>query len=79
MFSLCQTLSQPQAAWGDIRKRTYRADKIWEKNLWKMEMAPSHGEEDEKGRHQAKEPLGLPEGKAQNGVREELRLQGGVQ
>lgn len=43
-----------------------------------METAPSHGEEDEKGHHQAKEPHGLREGKVQNGAGEELLLQRGI-
>ena len=41
-------------------------------------MAPSHGNEDTKGRHQAEEPRGFWEGKAQNGGGEELLLQRGL-
>lgn len=37
-------------------------------------MAPSHGEQDEKGHHRAEDLHGLQEGKAQNGT-EELLLQ----
>jgi hypothetical protein len=44
---------------GGIGKGTYRADKTWEKELWAVETFPSHGEEDEKGHHQAKEPHGF--------------------
>ena len=62
----------PQAAWGGTGKETYGADETREKELWEVEMAPSHGEEDEKGHHQAKEPHGLREGKAQ---KEHLKME----
>lgn len=48
---------------------------MWKKEPWKMETAPSHGKEDEKGHPQAKDPHSLQEGKARNGFREELWLQ----
>jgi len=40
-----------------------------------VDTAPSHGEEEEKGCQQAKEPHGLREGKAQDGLGEEQLLQ----
>lgn len=37
-----------------------------------------HGEQDEKRHHQTKETHSLRQGKSQDGIREELLLQGGV-
>lgn len=39
---------------------------------------PLHGEQDEERHHQTKETHGLRQSKSQDGVREELLLQGGV-
>ena len=65
----------PQTAWGGTGKGTPRAKETREKELWEVERAPSHSEEEEKGCQQAKEPHGLREGKAQDGIGEEQLLQ----
>ena len=51
---------------GEVQEKETR-----EKELWEVEMAPSHGEEDDRGPHQAKRAP-WPQGKAQNGVEELL-------
>ena len=45
---------------------------MWKKEPWKMETAPSQGKVGEKGHPQAKDPHSLQEGRAWNGITEEL-------